>query len=190
MKDLEGLGVLNPLANWVLMQLNMASCLWGYVDGSLDASIIIIGENSWQGSVKERKSGLGDATTEISEIDNLFGGGTCGTNLAFTRAERLTVLALSDPANWTAIAENDSTVHTLDFEKRQKSALRHRVSNLRVQTGIAVGQKHGRCGGHGWNSILIGFNISQRRGVYIRMHWNHYLRGKGNAVVIGRMDVM
>jgi hypothetical protein len=100
------------------------------------------------------------------------------------------VLELPDPVNWTAIAGNDATVYTSKFEKRQKSALHHRVSDLRASTGVAVGQKCGRCGGHGWNSVLIGLNISWRRVMYIRMHWSHRLRRKGNAVVIGRMDVM
>ena len=114
----------------------MVSHLCGHVIGPLDTSLIMIVENSWQGSVEERKFGLGDAMTEISEIDNLFGGGTHGTNLGFTRAERCAVLALSNPADQTAIAGNNATVNTSEFEKRHESALCQCISDLRSQQAL------------------------------------------------------
>jgi hypothetical protein len=40
----------------------------------------------------DRKSRIRDASTEISEIDNLFENGICGKNLCLTRAERGTFL--------------------------------------------------------------------------------------------------
>jgi hypothetical protein len=128
--------------------------------------------------------------TEISEINNLFGSGTCGTNLCSTRAERSTFLALSKPSNWTTIAEDNTTIHTSKFEKRQKGALRHCLVDLRTPTGIAIGGDSGSSQGRRRRSVRISLDISQRMMMDIRMHWSHGLGREGNAIVLGRMNVV
>ncbi len=135
MNNLQRL-VLNPLTNRIFSQLDMASSLQGHTMWPFDAGIIVIEEHSGSISITDKEAGIRDATTQISEIDNLFWRGARGTNLGFTGVKRRTLLVLPEPSNGTAIAEHNTTTHAAEFKKRHKGALHHHINEC-----LAIGYR-------------------------------------------------
>ncbi len=90
--------VLNPFPNRIFMQLNVASRLRSHVVRPLDASFIVIVDKSRVLKIRDRKTGLSDAPTDLSEVDYLFRSGACGANLGLTRTEGGSFLPFAEPA--------------------------------------------------------------------------------------------
>ncbi len=73
--------ILNPLVNWVSVELNVTCCFWGHVVGPSNAGIIGIVDSCSFIDIWNRNTRLQNTPTKISEIGNLFRSRISGPNL-------------------------------------------------------------------------------------------------------------
>ena len=137
--NLESL-VLHPFTNGVLTKFDVTSSLRGHIVRPFHTCVIVIVQESWRVDVRNNITGVEDALRKVAEIDNLFGGCTCSSDFSFARTERSAILAVTKPTDWTAIFEDNATIHATKLEEREKSAINDQAAKLGTPTSIAVGQ--------------------------------------------------
>jgi hypothetical protein len=122
------------------MKLNVAGSLRGHVVGPLDTHIIVVVEDNGGVEVRNDITGIIDTVRKIAKINNLFRGGTGSSDLSFTGTEGSAFLSFTKPTNWTAVLEDDATIHTsAEFKEGEKSAIRDRAANLGAPTSVPIG---------------------------------------------------
>jgi hypothetical protein len=139
MTNLKSL-VPDPFANRILAKLDVPSGLRGQIVQPLYTGIVVVVENSGRVDVREEVAGVGHAAKKVAEINNFLGGGVRCVNLGLTQTERSALLAFAEPANRSAVLENDATVHTPKFEKQEQCAIGNGTAKLRTPTCVTVCQ--------------------------------------------------
>jgi hypothetical protein len=75
--------ILNPFLNQIFTQLNMTSGLRGHNVGPFDASLVVVVNQSRFVQIEDRETSLGNASTDVSEVDTLFRCSASGSNFGF-----------------------------------------------------------------------------------------------------------
>jgi hypothetical protein len=141
MTNLKSL-VLDPFANQIPAMFDVPCGLWGRIVQPLYTGIVVVVESAGRVDVREEVAGIQHAARKVAEINNFLGGGVCRANLGLTRAERSALLVFAKPADWSAILENNATVHTPKFEEWEQCAIGNGTAKLRTPTQVTVHRDH------------------------------------------------
>ncbi len=118
----------------------MAGSLRGCIVGPLDTRVIFVLEDDGGVEVRNDVTGIRDTARKIAKIDTLFRGRAGSLDLSFAGTEGSAFLLFAKPTNWTAILEDDASIHTLEFEQGEKSAIGNRAAKLGAPTSITIGR--------------------------------------------------
>jgi hypothetical protein len=83
---------------------------------------------------------FGNTAIEITKVDNRFQSGAASTNFRLTGTQGCMILTFSGPPNGAPVLEDDTTVHTPEFEEREECTVSQQSAQLGTPTGIAVHQ--------------------------------------------------
>jgi hypothetical protein len=80
--------------------------------------------------------------TKVAEVDELLGSGAGGTKCGLARAERSLILALAEPSERAAGAEDDTTAHAPKLEQWKEGTVGHNVLDLQSPASIGGCRQH------------------------------------------------
>jgi hypothetical protein len=86
-------------------------------------------------------SSFGSTAREILKVDNLFQSGAGSAYFGLTGTQGRTILMFPVPPNGVPVIEDNATIHTPEFEEREKCTVNHQAAQLGTPIGIAVRQK-------------------------------------------------